>query len=104
MELTSAYQASFDEVKWLEGPIPGRPILTFTPKSLAALHGPSRHSGSNNEVRFVDVTSDAGLPELAASSNAPTVDVGAIATGDYDGDGTDDLFASFWSPETDGTS
>jgi hypothetical protein len=47
-------------------------------------------------VRFVDATSDAGLPDPQTS--APPANVGAIAVGDYDGDGTDDLFTSFSSP------
>ncbi|HEX9219944.1 MAG TPA: tetratricopeptide repeat protein, partial [Gemmatimonadaceae bacterium] len=28
MEVTAPYQASLDDVKWTEGPIPGRPVLT----------------------------------------------------------------------------
>ncbi len=105
MQLTHPYQASLNEVKWTEGPLPGRPVLEFTPKSIATLranlHG---KAGSPAElVRFVDATSDAGLPEPAAAATAPagadSVAPLAIAVGDYDGDGTDDLFASLWSPE-----
>jgi Flp pilus assembly protein TadD len=33
MEVTVPYQASMDEVKWTEGPIAGRPVLTFAPKN-----------------------------------------------------------------------
>src|SRR5688500_16584343 len=32
MEVTAPYQASLEDVKWTEGPIPGRPVLTFAPK------------------------------------------------------------------------
>jgi hypothetical protein len=42
MELTSPYQAFCNDVKWLEGPLTGRPLLSFRPKSFAmlrALHG-----------------------------------------------------------------
>jgi Tfp pilus assembly protein PilF len=97
MELTSAYQASLDEVKWLEGPLVGRPVLSFTPKSLVMLRGAGRGRTGADVVRFVDATTDAGLPDVQASS--PPSSAGAIAFGDYDGDGTDDLFASFWSPQ-----
>jgi Tfp pilus assembly protein PilF len=96
MELTSAYQASLDDVKWLEGPLVGRPVLSFTPKSLVMLRGAGRGRGAADMVRFVDATSDAGLPEAQASPQS--ANVAAIAAGDYDGDGTDDLFASFVSP------
>src|SRR4029077_13604604 len=83
MELTSPYQASLDEVKWLEGPLAGRPVLSFTPKFLGTLRGVARRQGTDL-VRFVDATSDAGLPQSAAPV-APTT----VAIGDYDGDGTD---------------
>lgn len=97
MELTSTYQASLDDVKWLEGPLAGRPVLNFTPKSLVMLRATSRSGPAADIVRFMDATTDAGLPEVQGPPDLSAA--GAIATGDYDGDGTDDLFASFWSPE-----
>jgi Tfp pilus assembly protein PilF len=96
MELTSAYQASLAEVKWLEGPLVGRPVLSFTPKSLVMLRGAGRGRAGTGLVQFVDATTDVGLPGVGPSPSgtaAPT----AIAIGDFDGDGTDDLFASFAS-------
>ncbi|MEO5568843.1 MAG: FG-GAP-like repeat-containing protein, partial [Gemmatimonadaceae bacterium] len=90
MELTQAYQASLDDVRWLEGPLSGRPILSFTPKSLAMLRATGYRKGESDLVRFVDATSDAGLPATVALGES----VSAIATGDYDGDGIDDLFVS----------
>ena len=39
MVVTSPYQASLEEVKWTEAAIPGRPVLTFVPKSFIAQHG-----------------------------------------------------------------
>ena len=58
MELTSAYQASLDDVKWLEGPLTGRPVLSFTPKSIAMLRGlggGSRHC--RDPISFASSTS-----------------------------------------------
>lgn len=92
MELTSTYQAALDDVKWLEGPQVGRPVLTFTPKSLVTLRMTGRGKGGADVVRFVDATTDAGLP--AVQTSPATSGTGAIALGDYDGDGTDDLFVS----------
>jgi tetratricopeptide (TPR) repeat protein len=96
MELTSQYQASLEDVKWLEGPLAGRPVLTFTPKSLVTLRGTRRDRPATEAVRFVDATTDVGLP--AFQSTAGLSGAAAIASGDYDGDGTDDLFVSFSSP------
>jgi hypothetical protein len=96
MELTSAYQASLDDVKWLEGPLVGRPVLNYTPKSLVMLRGAGRGRGGTDLVRFVDATSDAGLPDLRTSPQSTSAST--IAIGDFDGDGTDDLFASLASP------
>ncbi|MEX2154016.1 MAG: FG-GAP-like repeat-containing protein [Gemmatimonadaceae bacterium] len=86
MELTSPYQASLEEVKWVEGPLVGRPVLTFNPSTLIQTRG-LLTVGRKADVRFTDVTSDAGLP-------VPSGAVTALALGDYDGDGTDDVFVS----------
>src|SRR5258708_18348597 len=101
VELTSAYQTSLDDVRWLEGPIPGRPVLNFTPKSLVTLRTAGRGTRGADVVRFVDATTDAGLPN-AQSSAAPGTS-GAMALGDFDGDGVYDLFAS-WPPGQNGRS
>ncbi len=106
MEVTPRYQASLDEVKWLEGPLVGRPVLTYTPSLLVTLR--AGRVVAPDVVRFTDATSDAGLPEpqptLGASAAGrplpsnrllPT----ALAAGDVDGDGTDDLLVSFASPD-----
>jgi Flp pilus assembly protein TadD len=101
MEVTAPYQASLDDVKWTDGPIPGRPILTFAPKSFISLRG-VRERSTVDLAKFVDATSEAGLPGAettggAAGAPAPRDVPLALAAGDVDGDGTDDLFISTWS-------
>jgi Flp pilus assembly protein TadD len=102
MEVTTPYQASLQEVQWTQGPIPGRPILTFAPKSFVSIRG-VRERATVDLAKFVDVTDEAGLasvaPSTAASSNPDSAgQADALAIGDIDGDGTDDLFVSTWSP------
>ncbi|HMC56558.1 MAG TPA: FG-GAP-like repeat-containing protein, partial [Gemmatimonadaceae bacterium] len=91
MELTKPYQAAFEEVRWLEGPIPGRPVLSFNPRTLITMRGVRGTGGSAGgsaaPVHFVDVTGDVGLPDASSAA-------GTVAVGDYDGDGTDDVFIS----------
>src|SRR6266404_9495500 len=103
MEVTAPYQASLDEVKWTEGPIPGRSVLTFAPKSFISLRG-VRERATVDLAKFIDVTDDAGLASAAAHTGPVTAsprqdEPTALAVGDVDGDGTDDLFVSTWSPE-----
>ena len=103
MEGTAPYQASLDEVKWTDGPIAGRAVLAYAPKNFISIRG-VRTKPTVDLAKFTDATSDAGLaspetinprePGAAAARQGPT----AVAAGDVDGDGTDDLFISFWSP------
>ncbi|MDP3767686.1 MAG: FG-GAP-like repeat-containing protein [Dehalococcoidia bacterium] len=92
MELTAPYQASLNEVKWIEGPLVGRPVLAFNPQSLIATRA-LIPVGRKPEVRFTDVTDEAGLSD---HGTVPT----ALAMGDYDGDGEDNLFVSVSSRDT----
>lgn len=86
MEVTAPYQASLSEVKWTEGPLVGRPVLAFNPQTLITT-GAFIPLGRTADVRFTDVTDEAGLSD---PGTVPT----ALALGDYDGDGEDDLFMS----------
>ena len=100
-EVTAPYQASLEEVKWTEGPIAGRPVLTFAPKYFISI-GRVRERATVDLAKFVDATGEAGLPDLGTSSNAGPTPVrqnaaDAIAAGDVDGDGADDVFISMWS-------
>jgi len=51
MEVTAPYQASLDQVKWVEGPIAGRPVLNFAPKDFVSLHGPREKATTDGVVR-----------------------------------------------------
>ena len=99
LETTKPYQASLDEVKWTEGPLPGRPVLTFNPKYVISLHG-VRQKAAVGQVQFVEVTDNSGLLNIPPGGSSPPPGSSfALATGDVDGDGTDDLFLSVWSSE-----
>jgi Flp pilus assembly protein TadD len=82
MEVAAPYQAALAQVNWTEGPLVGRPVLAFNPGSLITMRGiaPAANAG----VHFTDVTDESGLPTL----NTP---VTALALGDVDGDGEDNL-------------
>jgi Tfp pilus assembly protein PilF len=103
---TKPYQASRDEVKWTEGPVPGRPVLTFNPTYLIGLRG-VRTRATLDSVKFLDVTDNSGIldaerrdnPGGAAATSPASKATVALATGDVDGDGTDDLFLSVWSAQ-----
>ena len=90
MEVTTPYQASLSDVAWTEGPLVGRPILAFNPQSLITARGLMRMGGGRPaEVRFTDVTGEAGVSEGGTAPSPPPT---ALALGDYDGDGEDNLF------------
>lgn len=104
LQVTTPYQASLAEVKWAEGPLVGRPVLTFAATHLIAQRG-VREKATIDSVQFLDVTDEAGLVEprlRAGPRTAPSAAAAgptALAAGDVNGDGNDDLFVSFWSPE-----
>jgi len=100
MEVTSPYQASLEEVKWTESQIAGRPVLTFAPKDFIAVNR-VRDRATVNLARFTDATSEVGFASAGGGAAAQPSGVGAtaIAAGDVDGDGSDDLFVSAWSAQ-----
>ncbi len=97
MEVTAPYQASLEEVKSSQGPIPGRLVLTFAPKDFISSRGASEQANVNL-AKFVDATGDAGFSEAAATESR--AGPSGLAVGDVDGNGIDDLFASTYSPQT----
>jgi tetratricopeptide (TPR) repeat protein len=92
-EVTGPYQAALEDVKWTEGPIAGRPVLSFAPKYFISLHG-VRDKAAVDLAKFVDASSDAGFATTASAVGATASERTALAAGDVDGDGTDDLFVS----------
>ncbi len=88
MEGTAPYQASLDGVRLIEGPIPGRVILSFAPKSFVTVHG-VREQAAVGLAKFTDASDEAGFVR-----SAPNPRNTALAAGDVDGDGTDELFLS----------
>ncbi len=86
MEVTAPYQSSLDEVRWIEGPLVGRPVLAFNPQTVITTRGIIPMSRTS-DVRFTDITGEAGLSDRGT---VPT----ALAVGDYDGYGEDNLFVS----------
>jgi len=101
MEVTPAYQASLDDVKWPEGPIAGRSVLTFAPKNFISLHA-VRARATVDLAKVTDVTNDVGFApsgdgSTGSAGSAAQAGPSALAAGDVDGDGTDDLFVSTWS-------
>src|SRR6266576_3075759 len=85
IEVTAPYQSSLAQVDWVEGPLPGRPVLAFNPASLITLRciAPASNAG----VRFTDVTGESGLPD----GGGP---ITALALGDYQGDGDPNLLVA----------
>ncbi len=100
MELTPAYQASLTTVRGPDGPMVGSPLLTFSPAFDVAQRALTRGSVIKDAVSFTDATGELGLAGATAATPATTPTSGdrgaALAVGDYDGDGVDDLFTSRW--------
>src|SRR3989441_4002593 len=89
METTAAYQASLQKLQGTSGAAPpaGYPILTFNP----IITPPAQDARAiAAAIRFVDVTTAAGLVGLPPLPD--TAGGSALAIGDYDGDGSEDVF------------
>ncbi len=87
MEVTAPYQASLAKVDWIEGPLAGRPVLSFNPQSLITMRGIS--AGPDiGKVRFTDVTGESGLPDLGGPGTA-------LAWGNYDQEGGENLLVGW---------
>jgi len=83
MEVTAPYQSSLAQVDWIEGPLTGRPLISFDPQTLITMRGISA-GPDTGQTRFTDVTGESGLPDLG-------VPVTALAWGNYDQEGGDNL-------------
>jgi tetratricopeptide (TPR) repeat protein len=89
METTAAYQASLQKLRGASGAPPGYPILTFNPMIAPPAQDARAIAAA---IRFADVTAAAGL--AGAPPPADTAPAIALAIGDYDGDGGEDVFAA----------
>jgi len=98
MEVTSPYQASLEDVKWTETQIAGRPVLTFAPKDFISVNR-VRDKATVNLARFTDATGEVGFVAGGGTVAQPPSSATAIAAGDVDGDGSDDLYVSAWSAQ-----
>ena len=81
-EVTAPYQTALADVNWIEGPLTGRPVVAFSPQSLITMRGIT--APRVTDVRFSDITAESGLPDLGVPATA-------LALGDFDGDGEDNL-------------
>src|SRR5437773_6737405 len=82
METSAVYQASLQKLRSASGAPPGYPILTFNP----IITPPAQDARAiAAAIRFADVTTAAGL----GGEGGP-----ALATGDYNGDGSEDEFVA----------
>ena len=86
IRLTAPYQATLMEMGWEEGPLTGRPVLTFAPDDFVALRA-LREQAGEGAVSFEEATAGSGLPEDGMAGVR-------LAAGDADGDGRDDLLVA----------
>ena len=95
-EVTSPYQASLDELRQPGGPLAGVAALDFSFLVTLRVQEPEAVLGA---LRYTDASELAGLEALAGTPEAEVVaaaeaGTAALATGDFDGDGDEDLL---WS-------
>ena len=86
METTAVYQASLERLHGASGALEGYPILTFSPNMSSPNQGARVVAQA---IRFTDVSVAAGLEGVAALGDTESQ---AFAIGDYDGNGSEDLF------------
>jgi VCBS repeat protein/tetratricopeptide repeat protein/ASPIC/UnbV protein len=93
MEVTAAYQVSLERLGGApprpDGAVVGYPILTFNP-SMAVPTQDARTVAA--AVRFTDVTAASGLTAVEGLASDSLGRGVALAVGDYDDDGTEDVF------------
>ena len=87
METTAVYQASLQRLQGASGASPGYAILTFNPSIAPPVQDDRAVSAA---IRFRDVTTAVGLGDVPPIPDTATTV--ALAVGDYDGDGREDVF------------
>ena len=94
---TPLFRAGFDELTGMSGPLIGTPIITFR-KDVNLTSQPEQVV--LEAIRFKDATTAAGLnlmPQLNADSAVAEESSYILTLADFDGNGTQDLYASGWS-------
>ena len=84
LETTPVYQAGLADLRAPEGASPGYPVLTLSPRLALLQRNPN---AVVNAIRFRDVTAGVGLGSVDLRN-------GAVAVGDFDGDGQTDLLVA----------
>src|SRR5436190_1052264 len=98
MEVTAPYQSSLAQVDWIEGPLTGRPLISFDPQTLITMRGISagpdtgrtrftdgrayllHNVEARDGRRFEDVSAMAGIGDARGARRGLFVDL------DHDGD------------------
>ncbi|MCH7473602.1 MAG: VCBS repeat-containing protein [Gemmatimonadetes bacterium] len=99
LRVTQRYQAGFLDLVDPGGPLAGIPVLSFSQDITLRAQDAGAVLAA---LRFTDATAAAGLdvvprpPDAAGSGEEPGV---ALALGDYDGDGDDDLYLAGWTSD-----
>jgi len=96
---TALFQAGFTELKGMSGPLIGTPVFTFSKDFIQ-----SQQSSQMilDAIHFTDATAAAGLntlPIIKSDSSAQQFSFYTLATADFDGNGTQDLYASIWDKQ-----
>lgn len=98
LKLTSLYNKGINELKGFEGTSVGSPIFTFSEGAPLFI---SEGESILDAIRFTDVTESAGLAFFTNSNetqlDTPQTKATHIALGDFDHDGTDDLYLGRYS-------
>src|SRR5438105_8050027 len=84
LETTPVYQAGLADLRAPESASPGYPVLTLSPRLALLQRNPN---AVVNAIRFRDVTAAVGLGSVDVRN-------GAVAVGDFDGDGQTDLLVA----------
>ncbi|HLB54999.1 MAG TPA: FG-GAP-like repeat-containing protein, partial [Gemmatimonadales bacterium] len=103
LEVTPAYQAGLQAIRGPggEGALAGLAVLTFTPRFEILERLGQDQRATREAVRFEDVTARSGLEDALTRQGDTRAALGrtAVAVGDFDGDGVDDLFLSRRQPD-----
>lgn len=89
MEVTPAYQSSFQALAGPPGPLVGFPVLTFRPYYEIRERVSQPAASRDSVIQFHDGTGYSALDSVTAPRSGGRL---VLAMGDFDGDGAEDLF------------